>query len=251
MTTETCNEVLLEEYLYSVVPSEMPASYPIEALKAQAVCARTYGYRYLKQPGYAALGAHVDDSVGYQVYNNIAENVNSTKAVKETTGMLLLYEEEPVSTYYYSTSCGFGADAGVWNEDQRDKLPYLQAVHIAQEEGDYTAAELMEEDKFRAYITKTDKSAYEKEEPWFRWEYELDGFDAALLFQRMEERYQAAPGKVLTFMGKDGEVENDQLFEEKEPKAFKKVYNIQCCAEGERNVRICKAGSGRIAGTGI
>ena len=230
------NEVLLEEYLYSVVPSEMPASYPIEALKAQAICARTYGYRYLKQPGYAALGAHVDDSVGYQVYNNIAENVNSTKAVKETAGMLLLYEEEPVSTYYYSTSCGFGADAGVWNEDQKDQLPYLKAVHIAQEEGDYTAAELMEEDKFRAYITKTDKSAYEKEEPWFRWEYELDELDTALLFQRMEERYQAAPGKVLTFMGEDGEVENDQLFEEKEPKAFKKVYNIQCFKRKEGGV---------------
>ena len=46
------NELPLEEYLYSVVPSEMPASYPMEALKAQAVCARTYGYRYLAQPGY-------------------------------------------------------------------------------------------------------------------------------------------------------------------------------------------------------
>ena len=58
------NEVLLEEYLYSVVPSEMPASYPSEALKAQAVCARTYGYRYLTRPGYGQLGAHVDDKIG-------------------------------------------------------------------------------------------------------------------------------------------------------------------------------------------
>ena len=83
-----------------MVPSEMPASYPIEALKAQAVCARTYGYRYLNQPGYGSIGAHVDDSVGYQVYNNIQENVNATKAVKETAGELLLYQGEPVSTYY-------------------------------------------------------------------------------------------------------------------------------------------------------
>ena len=57
-----------------------------------------------------------------------------------------------------------------------------------------------------------------------------------MLFQRMEERYQAAPGKVLTFMGEDGEVENDQLFEEKEPKAFKKVYNIQCLKRKEGGV---------------
>lgn len=230
------NEVLLEEYLYSVVPSEMPASYPIEALKAQAICARTYGYRYLEQPGYAALGAHVDDSVGYQVYNNIPENVNSTKAVKETTGMLLLYAEEPVSTYYYSTSCGFGADAGVWNEDQKEQLPYLNAVHIAKEEGDYTAAELTEEDKFRAYITETDQNAYEKEEPWFRWKYQIDELDVALLFQRMEERYRAVPGKVLIFTGEDGEEENAQLFEAKEPKKFKKVYNIQCLKRKEGGV---------------
>ena len=222
------NEVLLEEYLYSVVPSEMPASYPIEALKAQAVCARTYGYRYLEQPGYPALGAHVDDSVGYQVYNNIAENVNTTKAVKETTGILLLYEEEPVTTYYYSTSCGFGADAGVWNEEQKKEFPYLNAVHISQAKGNYTAEELSEEENFREYITEIDENAYEKEEPWFRWEYQVDELDVALLFKRLKERYDAAPGKVLTLVGEEEEL--------KEPKEFKKVYDICCLARKEGGV---------------
>ena len=51
------NEVLLEEYLYSVVPSEMPSSYPLEALKAQAVCARTYAYRHMQHSGIAGFGA--------------------------------------------------------------------------------------------------------------------------------------------------------------------------------------------------
>ena len=54
------NEVLLEEYLYSVVPSEMPSSYPGEALKAQAVCARTYAYGHMEHAGYPKYGAHVD-----------------------------------------------------------------------------------------------------------------------------------------------------------------------------------------------
>lgn len=222
------NEVLLEEYLYSVVPSEMPASYPIEALKAQAICARTYGYRYLEQPGYAALGAHVDDSVGYQVYNNIAENVNTTKAVKETAGILLLYEGEPVSTYYYSTSCGFGADAGVWNEEQKEQLPYLNAVHVAQTEGNYTAEELSEEENFREYITVVDENAYEKEEPWFRWEYKVNELDVSLLSQKLKERFHAAPGKVLTLAGEGEEV--------KEPKEFKKVYEIRCLKRKEGGV---------------
>lgn len=230
------NEVLLEEYLYSVVPSEMPASYPIEALKAQAICARTYGYRYLEQPGYASLGAHVDDSVGYQVYNNIAENVNTTKAVKETTGILLMYGGEPVSTYYYSTSCGFGADAGVWNEGQKEQLPYLSATHIAQAEGDYTAEELSEEENFRDYITAIDENAYEKEEPWFRWEYQIDELDVSLLSQRLKERFDAASGKVLTFVGEGEEEENPELFEAKEPKEFKKVYDIRCLKRKEGGV---------------
>ncbi len=236
------NEVLLEEYLYSVVPSEMPASYPIEALKAQAICARTYGYRYLKQPGYAALGAHVDDSVGYQVYNNIAENVNSTRAVKETAGMLLFYDGEPVNTYYYSTSCGFGADAGVWNEEQKEQMPYLNSIHIARErktqeleeqttgdqvreKGIYTPAELTAEENFRAYISGTDEDAYEGDEPWFRWEYQISEIDIPTLNQRMQERFLAVPGKILTLRGDD--CEDADSYEAAEPRGFKEVYEIR------------------------
>ena len=66
------NEVLLEEYLYSVVPSEMPSKYPAEALKAQAVCARTYAYGHMEHAGYPQYGAHMDDSTSYQVYNNMS-----------------------------------------------------------------------------------------------------------------------------------------------------------------------------------
>ncbi len=231
------NEVLLEEYLYSVVPSEMPAAYPAESLKAQAICARTYGYRYLMSPGYEKLGAHVDDSVGYQVYNNIAENVNSTKAVKETTGMLLLYEDEPVSTYYYSTSCGFGADAGVWNEDQKEGMPYLKSEHIARKgEEPILPGDLLQEDNFRTYISQIDESAYEKEEAWFRWTYQVEDLDEELLFKRLEERFHAGKTKILTYTGEGSPEEDADLFESKEPKEFKKVYDIRCVKRKEGGV---------------
>lgn len=233
------NEVLLEEYLYSVVPSEMPASYPAEALKAQAVCARTYGYRYLTQPGYGQLGAHVDDSVSYQVYNNIAENVESTRAVKETAGMLLLYEKEPVSTYYYSTSCGFGADAGVWNEDQKEKMPYLSSAHIGwqDEEGNEpAAAELSQEESFRAYISLRDENAYEREEAWFRWQYQVTDLDVSLFYERLKQRYEAGSGKVLTFNGQGEPENNPENFEATEPEKFKKIYGIKCLKRKEGGV---------------
>ena len=65
------NELYLEDYLKKVVPSEMPASYEKEALKAQAVCARTYAYRQIQGNAYGQYGAHVDDSTRCQVYNNV------------------------------------------------------------------------------------------------------------------------------------------------------------------------------------
>ena len=69
------NELTLEEYLYSVVPSEMPISYGEEALKVQAVCARSFAYNQLIDNKFSSYGAHVDDSVNSQVYNNIKENI--------------------------------------------------------------------------------------------------------------------------------------------------------------------------------
>ena len=221
------NEVLMEEYLYSVVPSEMPASYPEESLKAQAVCARTYGYLHLMRPGYGNLGAHVDDSVSYQVYNNIVENVAPTKAVKETAGTLLLYEGEPVTTYYYSTSCGFGADAGVWNGGQEEAAPYLASSHIAKGEDGYSPEEMAEEENFRDYIFQTDENAYEKNERWFRWRYYVDEADTALLCGKLRERYRAVPSKVLTWRG-EGDKRDEDAYEEKEPEEFTEIYDIQC-----------------------
>lgn len=235
------NEVPLEEYLYSVVPSEMPASYPMEALKAQAVCARTYGYRYLQAPGYGAFGAHVDDSVGYQVYNNIVENMNSTKAVKETTGMMLMYQEEIVNTYYYSTSCGFGADAGVWDESRTDQTPYLNAAYLGKTADGKTKdgelpEDLVKEEIFRSYIMQKDEDAYEKEEPWFRWSYQVENLDTDLMAERVMDRYQAVPAKVLTFVGTDNPSDEKAEYEVKEPKSFQKIYDISCIRRKEGGI---------------
>lgn len=126
------NEVLLEEYLYSVVPSEMPSRYPAEALKAQAICARTYAYGHMEHAGYPQYGAHVDDSTTYQVYNNILEQESTTTAAKETYGQLLFKEPGALAgTYYYSTSCGVGSDANVWKTETAPTLTYLKAKPLS------------------------------------------------------------------------------------------------------------------------
>ena len=88
------NELPVETYLCGVVPSEMPASYELEALKAQAVCARSYAFRQMTSYGYPEYEAHVNDSTDFQVYNNSQRQESSTRAVAETEGQVVRYKGE-------------------------------------------------------------------------------------------------------------------------------------------------------------
>ena len=99
------NEVSLEDYLIQVVPSEMPVTWPMEALKAQAVAARTYAVAQAVYSRQGHLGFHVTDSTNSQVYNNAPESARATQAIWETDGQILVNPEGTVtSTYFYSTS---------------------------------------------------------------------------------------------------------------------------------------------------
>lgn len=166
-----CNEISLEEYLYSVVSSEMPASYPEEALKTQAVCARTYAIYQMQQAYYGEYGAHVDDTVNSQVYNNVAETETTKKAVDATRGQYLSYEGKPICAYFYSTSCGMTSDVkDVWISEGTSPV-YLagkfQGDNVEKE--DNTFGDLEQNEVFYQFITDIPDRAFEKEEPWFRW----------------------------------------------------------------------------------
>lgn len=202
------NELPLEEYLYAVVPSEMPASYPKEALKAQAVCARTYAFRYILHAGFADIGAHLDNTTSYQVYHNIVENAATTTAVKETAGMMLYYEGELADNYYYSTSCGYGTDTGIWKSDSGQEFPYIQAGKLAPQEAAQAAKnaqEMTDEENFAAFIKSVDETDFESNEAWYRWEYRITEVDADALLARIKERYQANAALILTQKENNGE----------------------------------------------
>ncbi len=213
------NELPLEEYLYSVVPSEMPASYPREALMAQAICARTYAYTHMQRAGYETLGAHVDDSSSYQVYNNILEQEEATAAVKATYAQLLMREDgvTPAETYYYSTSWGYGSDAHVWKTSSADSYGYIVPRHLSREEisrvlaGEgalETAAEtaeskdLTQEDIFAEAIRSVDPGDFEAGEGWYRWTYTVKKLDPDKVLRQLQSRYEANDKLVLT---QDGE----------------------------------------------
>lgn len=164
------NELSLEQYLYGVVPSEMPASYERAALCTQAVCARSYACIHLMRGDYAAFGAHVDDSTNYQVYNKQAEDENTTLAVDDTIGEVVKYQGEVAETYFFSTSCGYTADMGVWDVEPTEANAYLQGICLV---SDGSEPDISNEDKFTEFIKNQEIEAFDSESPLFRWHAEL------------------------------------------------------------------------------
>ena len=120
------NELFLEKYLTRVVPSEMPATYEKEALKAQAVCARTYAWKQIQEQRLHELEADVDDTVNFQVYGNMEPQKAATEAVRETEGQILCQNGEAVEAYYFSTSAGVTSTDEIWGSDEA--APYLRSV---------------------------------------------------------------------------------------------------------------------------
>ncbi|MDE7222951.1 MAG: SpoIID/LytB domain-containing protein, partial [Acetatifactor sp.] len=212
------NELPLEEYLYSVVPSEMPASYPQEALMAQAICARTYAYTHMQHAGYEALGAHVDDSSSYQVYNNILEQEAATSAVKATYGQLLMQADgvTPAETFYYSTSWGYGSDAYVWKTRNADQYDYIVPRHLSREEmrrvleaaaevsaEAVTPEKLTDEEVFAEAVRSSDPGDFESGEGWYRWTYTVKTLQPDRIRRQLQSRYEANDSLVLTQDGED------------------------------------------------
>ncbi len=225
------NEVLLEDYLCKVVPSEMPSSYPKEALMAQAICARTYAYGKMIKTGLPDFGAHVDDSAGFQVYNNINEQSTTTEAVKATHNMVAQYEGEPIGTYYYSTSCGVGTDVSIWH-GSGENPPYLKALEIGDMKGIFQETEsenkagledqgntttllaerLTDEEYFREWIQSKEDSHFEAEEGWYRWTYTAEQLDLEYMLSVLQKRYENNPNMILT-QKKGGEFESMPITE--------------------------------------
>ena len=136
------NNVDLEEYLYGVVPREMPSTFSYEALKAQAVAARSYAVCSVTRNKDKSFDLY--DSVSSQVYGGFdAERDNVRKAVDETRGQILLSDGKVVNATYSSSNGGYTADANdVWGT------------------------------KFKYLISKEDK--YSINEPNYNWSFEIN-----------------------------------------------------------------------------
>ncbi|MGD6870841.1 stage II sporulation protein D [Sutcliffiella horikoshii] len=137
---EMIEKIPLEDYIVGVVASEMPADFELEALKAQALAARTYILRQLMAEEKLGTpeGADVTDTEQHQVYKSpeelkaawAAEDFNwkmekIKQAVAETAGSVLTYNNAPIDASYFSTSNGFTENS---EEYWPNEIPYLRSV---------------------------------------------------------------------------------------------------------------------------
>ena len=123
MTVSNC--VSIEDYVKGVVPNEMSASWPMEALKAQAVCARTYALKNLNC--YRIYGFDVSDDTSSQVYRGLREADETTDAACDATaGEVLRYDNDLCAVYYFAADGGVTESSEhVWNDVA---IPYLRSV---------------------------------------------------------------------------------------------------------------------------
>ncbi len=155
------NVLDMQTYLKGVVPNEMPVSFGLEALKAQAVSARNYANR----PNTVYNNYDVCDSVACQVYYGAnSETPISNKAVDETLGIYALYNNDIILALYSSTASGITENYfDTFGKGIEDK-PYLKSV------SDTEKLKRMNEESF----FKTNPPSFDMKSPRYRWEKEFE-----------------------------------------------------------------------------
>ena len=128
------NVIDLESYVKGVAPYEMGRTWPLEALKTQATCARTYALRRLNS--HSSLGFDLCNTDHCQVYNGVGSKSTtwgpsdvSDQAVEETAGQVVWYNNSLAETVYSSSHGGASEDAKyIWGTDTDNTYPYLCGV---------------------------------------------------------------------------------------------------------------------------
>jgi SpoIID/LytB domain protein len=130
---ETINRLSLEDYLRGVVPAEMPASWPAEALKAQTFAARSYAVWQAR--GRSGQRFDVDDTTAFQVYKGAnIEQPNVNQVVDATAGQVVTFGGQVIQAYFFSTCAGWTENnEAVWPGGI--PLPYLRGIRDADPSG--------------------------------------------------------------------------------------------------------------------
>jgi SpoIID/LytB domain protein len=114
------NKLSMQEYVAGVLPSEMPATYPMEALKAMAVINRTFALSQVSQGKHSSDGYDICDTIHCQVYGGLLkEREETNSAVHMTSNLVLFHEYKPAFTTFHAVCGGFQADVtSVWSDNK-------------------------------------------------------------------------------------------------------------------------------------
>lgn len=193
------NELLIEEYLYGVVPRELPPNPygELEAQKAQAIAARTYALSNLGKR--SADGYDLLPTTSDQVYGGFeAEHPISNDAVETTRGIVATYEGKLITAVFHSTSGGFTANnEDVWNSEA---APYLRATHVGQKGNSLKYVPALDVYKFdeeeqTESLRESKKGDFEAgKSKYYRWNFE---WTAEEISDILSTYYNKEVGKVL------------------------------------------------------
>ena len=164
--TNEIEQIYLDEYLYGVVSAEMPASFEEEALKAQAIVARTYTiYKILKNKKKHGEADICDDSKCCQAWISKENRLDKwdekdredywnkiINAVNETKGKIITYEGKPINAFFHANSGGLTeVPINVWGGTD---YPYLQTVATSGEDAyaQYSSSAIFTKDEFKNKI---------------------------------------------------------------------------------------------------
>ncbi|WP_144549315.1 SpoIID/LytB domain-containing protein [Peribacillus simplex] len=165
------NHVYMEDYLKGVVPLEMPALWHAEALKAQAIAARTYALRH--------QSAIIDDTVSYQVYGGAADHYRTNSAIEQTKGMVIKHDGEIIEAFFSSSNGGMTeSNSNVWTSG--NPLGYLSIkedlydsktnweIMLDKQQIDLSKMDLSKPEEWWASVEEKDKTVVPKLKVWLK-----------------------------------------------------------------------------------
>ncbi|WHX91162.1 SpoIID/LytB domain-containing protein [Peribacillus simplex] len=165
------NHVYMEDYLKGVVPLEMPALWHAEALKAQAIAARTYALRH--------QSTIIDDTVSYQVYGGAAGHYRTNSAIEQTKGMVIKHDGEIIEAFFSSSNGGMTeSNSNVWSSG--NSLAYLSIkedpydsktnweIMLDKQQIDLSKMDLSKPEEWWASVEEKDKTVVPKLKVWLK-----------------------------------------------------------------------------------
>ncbi|MEW5593839.1 SpoIID/LytB domain-containing protein [Peribacillus frigoritolerans] len=165
------NTVYMEDYLKGVVPLEMPALWHAEALKAQAIAARTYALRH--------QSTIIDDTVSYQVYGGAAGHYRTNSAIEQTKGMVIKHDGEIIEAFFSSSNGGMTeSNSNVWSSG--NPLAYLSikedfydpktswGITLDKQQIDLSKMDLSKPEEWWTSVEEKDKTVVPKLKAWLK-----------------------------------------------------------------------------------